>query len=242
MNNLKLWRLPVLFLCLGGFLTLLLGRGVPLNAVGTGSAMPRTVHLPYTTAVEPDIPAAERAVFWFGEVGPTTETYSDVRMIYNEEKLHVTLHNIDQYMFYDPTPTTAELTQYDAATLYLNLTGTTGTAPTTNAYQFVAGLANLNVDRHLLRADYEQAFRGNGSNWVETALYFESDTGTQTTNGLNNVTNSDAGWNVTFRIPYTTLGLAGKPAENTNWGFAVILHDRDDAAGSTLVQNLGRKR
>ncbi|WP_420644250.1 DNRLRE domain-containing protein [Candidatus Leptofilum sp.] len=188
------------------------------------SATPR-INIPFTTAVEPDIPVADRAILWYGEVGPTTQSYTDVRIIYNNEKLHVVFHIIDQYMYYDPTPTAAEMPNWDAATLYLDLDGNSGGTPDSNTYRFRGQLSALNDSR----AGYEVAYVGNGSDWSQTSLDFETAIGTQTENGLNNQ-QSDAGWNITFRIPWSSLGLSGPPSEGTVWGLGLTTHDEDGTA------------
>ncbi len=195
------------------FLLLILFLGLPVLLVVESGA---------ETAVEPDIPAADRAILWFGEVGPTTPSYADVRLIYNQEKLHVVFHIIDRYLYYDPTPTAAEMPNWDAATLYLSLAGNSGSTPGSSAYRFIGQLSTLQAERD----PYDFAFVGNGSGWTETNLDFETAVGTQTTTGLNNQ-EDDAGWNITFHIPWSSLGLAGPPAEDTIWGLGLTMHDND---------------
>ncbi len=222
-------RITLLLLFFG--LPLLLVAGVaPETAVAQPSATAtRRINVPFTTAVEPNIPAAERAILWFGEVGPTTKSYADVRIIYNEEKLHVVFHIIDRYLYYDPTPTAIEMPDWDAATLYLDLDGNSGSAPSSNAYRFIGQLDALNANQQDQRPDYDFAYVGNGASWVESSLNFETAVGTQTTTGLNNQ-NDDAGWNITFRIPWSSLGLSGPPAEGTMWGLGLTMHDEDGTA------------
>src|SRR5690606_27919543 len=132
------------------------------------------------------------------EVGPTTQSYTDVRLIYNQDKLHVVFHIIDRFLYYDSTPTAAEMANWDAATLYLNKSGNTGTAPGSGAYRFIGQLDALTANQQGQRPNYDFAYVGNGSGWTETNLAFESSVGTQTTTGLNNQ-GDDAGWNITFR-------------------------------------------
>ena len=217
-------RFLLLIMFLGLPLLLMAGRGEE-TAVHAGASAVRRVNVPFTTAVEPDIPTAERAILWFGEVGPTTPSYADVRLIYNQEKLHVVFHIIDRYLYYDPTPTAAEMPNWDAATLYLNLNGSSGSTPGSSAYRFIGQLSALQAERD----PYDFAFVGNGSGWTETDLDFETAVGTQTTTGLNNQ-EDDAGWNITFRIPWSSLGLAGPPTEGTVWGLGLTMHDNDGTA------------
>lgn len=188
-------------------------------------ATPR-VNLFFTTADEGSIPTTERAIFWFGEVGPTDKNYTDVRAIYNEDKLHITLHVFDRLIWYDTTPTPAELTDWDAATLYLNLDGNVGTTPSTNSYQFVAAYDYPNDEP---RDEYQAVYQGDGSDWVAASTVFTTEDGREG-EGINDY-QEDKGWNMTFRIPFSSLGLSGPPPEGTVWGLAVAVHDRDDEIG-----------
>lgn len=219
----------LLFLMLFFGLLLLLLAGYPedtaVHAEPFGTADTRRINVPFTTAVEPDIPPAERAILWYGEVGPTTPSYTDVRIIYNSEKLHVVFHIIDRYLYYDPTPTAGEMPNWDAATLYLDLDGNSGSVPDGNAYRFIGQLSTLNDPR----PGYDFAYVGNGSGWTQTGIPFETSIGTQTTTGLNNQ-QDDAGWNITFRIPWSSLGLSGPPAAGTVWGLGLTTHDEDGTA------------
>ena len=247
----------------GQLILLILGLGLPLlfllgtaaetavYAEPAGASTIRRINVPFTTAVEPDIPAAERGILWFGEVGPTTQSYADVRIIYNSDKLHVTFHIIDRYLYYDPTPTAGEMPNWDAATLYLDLDGNSGGVPDSNAYRFIGQLDALNANQQDQRPNYDFAYVGNGADWVETALEFETAVGTQTTTGLNNQ-EDDAGWNITFRVPWSSLGLSGPPPEGTVWGLGLTMHDEDgtahenrnwpDGLGSTSPSSWGQMR
>ena len=220
-------RLLFVLLLLGTPLLWLGGDEVE-TAVHAGTTT-RRINVPFTTAVEPDIPAAERGILWFGEVGPTTQSYADVRIIYNNEKLHVVFHIIDRFLYYDPTPTAGEMPNWDAATLYLNLNGNSGSTPTSSSYRFIGQLDALNSNQQDQRPGYDVAYVGNGSGWTQTALDFETAVGTQTTTGLNNQ-EDDAGWNITFRVPWSSLGLSGPPAEGTVWGLGLTMHDEDGTA------------
>jgi len=44
----------------------------------------------------------------------------------------------------------------------------------------------------------------------------------------------DKGWNVSFTIPFTSLGLTSTPSNGTLWGLGVVVHDRDEAGGSPI--------
>ncbi len=185
----------------------------------------RRVNIPYTTVTRPGIPVPERAIFWYGQVGPADDNYTDVRLIYNDDELVVTFHVFDRILFYDTPPVGNDLTAYDAVTLYLNLDGRAGTSPGTNAYRF-EGALNFGESR----ASYQKAFKGNGAGWSSANINFTTLDGIQM-NGIND-NNEDRGWNISFFIPYASLGLAGKPAAGTIWGIAAVTHDRD--SGGTL--------
>ncbi|WP_420631707.1 DNRLRE domain-containing protein [Candidatus Leptofilum sp.] len=227
-KNTKLFLFLLLFLLIG--LVLESGsRDTAVRANPLGAATTPRINIPFTTAVEPDIPAAERAILWYGEVGPTTQSYTDVRIIYNSEKLHVVFHIIDRFMYYDPSPTAAEMPNWDAATLHLDLDGNSGGAPDSSSYRFIGQLDALNANQQDQRPAYDFAYVGNGSGWTEMDLAFETAVGTQTTTGLNNQ-EDDAGWNITFRIPWSSLGLSGPPTQGTVWGLGLTTHDEDGTA------------
>jgi hypothetical protein len=220
-------------------LTLALGWlfGVAL-ALSAGQAMPtahaerhlqtatpvRRINAPYINNANPPIP--RRAISWFGRVNPT-DNYSDVRVIYNNDALYVTLHVIDRVLWYDSTPSAAELPQWDGATLLLHTAGNTGTAPTTASYQFVAGLNHSQA-----RSSYQAAYRGNGTAWAGASTAFETTTGWRG-DGINNGA-SAKGWTVTFRIPFASLGLTSTQVTNRVWGMGVVLHDRDVQTGAPV--------
>lgn len=205
----------------------------PLRAASQTIPPVRRVNVPFTTAVDGNIPVPERAIFWFGEVGPTTANYVDGRVIYNNEQLYVTLHIFDRLLFYDNAPAADELTGWDAATLYLNLDGSSGSAPDANAYQFVA---QVNWFESRDGGLYQAAYRGTGSGWSASDVAFTTTTGWQG-KGFNDLA-EDRGWNVTFKIPFSSLDLSGQPAEGTVWAMAVAVHDRDDAAGSAIPDTI----
>jgi len=48
----------------------------------------------------------------------------------------------------------------------------------------------------------------------------------------------DRGWAVTFYVPFESLGLDGPPEDGTVWGMAVTLHDRDDAGGIAIADQV----
>jgi hypothetical protein len=189
----------------------------------------RRVNAPYTPRVE-SIPAAERAIFWFGQVTPT-ENYADTRVIYNDEALFVTLHIFDRRLWYNTTPVVDEFTDWDAASLHIDLDGNVGNAPDVDSYRFVAQLNQWQP-----RAAYQAAYRGDGSDWQEAAIAYTTDSGWRG-QGLNNGAFA-RGWNVTFKIPFTSLGLASRPADGAEWALSLTVHDRDDEAGTPIPEQV----
>lgn len=194
-------------------------------AQGQGGPIPR-VNAPYVSG-SGNIPASRHAVFWFGEVTPASNHVS-ARVAYNDQRLQVTLHIFDQFLWYNRTPSAPDFVNWDAATLYLNLNGNTGAAPGAQSYRFRAQLSNYQE-----RSGFEAAYRGNGSGWQASNTPFD----TQIIwrggdDGMNNLI-ADRGWVVIYEIPFSSLGLSGRPGNGTNWGMALTVHDRDDVAGAT---------
>lgn len=181
----------------------------------------RRVNAPYFAG---DVTYEERAIFWFGQVN-STDNYADVRVGYNDDKLVLQLTTFDRRLWYDADPPIEDLTAWDAATLYLNLAGNSGEVPSASTYRLVGQLNHWQA-----RDDYQAAYQGNGAGWVTASLPFTTATGWRG-DGLNG--NQEArGWRVTFEVPFSSVGLAGPPAHGTVWGLALVLHDRDDAAGA----------
>jgi hypothetical protein len=221
--------LPLLIL----FPIILFGAAA-LPAARGATAVTQRAYIPYTSAAS-DLPVTDRAIFWFGEVGPTTKNYTDVRLIHNNDALYITLHIFDQYLFVDDPRTDPSLTNFDAVSVFIHRDSSPGGVPTTNSYQFVAALEDTQRNG-LSRPDFETAYRGNGSTWIANSLDFASSIGIQSSNGFNNTGESDRGWNITFVIPYNTLGLSGKPVDGTSWRLALRVHDRDGLQGNMLTQ------
>ncbi len=196
---------------------------LPARAASAFASSPRRVNAPYFVG---DVPFGKTAVFWFGRVTPQ-QNYADVRVGYNDSELYVNVAVFDRRLWYDTTPSLAELTAWDATSLFLDLDGNTGDAPDANAYRFVAQLNWWEA-----RGAWQGAYRGNNSNWVTATVPFTTTTGWRGDAPLNDV--DDRGWVVTYRIPFAGLGLGGAPPQGTIWGLGVILHDRDDASGTFI--------
>lgn len=158
------------------------------------------------------------AIFWFGQVDETSN-YADVRLYHYDVYLTVVVTIIDRQVWYDTTPSAAEIPSWDAISLYLDLNGNSSASPSQDAYLFRAGIGS--------QAGYEW----NGSAWAASPVSFIAEAGGR---GYPNSDLDDKGWQVEFKIPFTSLGLSGPPVEAADWGLAVAMHDRDNAAGTAL--------
>jgi hypothetical protein len=171
----------------------------------------------------------ETAIFWFGQVA-LADNYADVRIGYNSNELYVKLAVFDRRTWYDTSPSTSDLTAWDAASLYISTDSSGSKATDTNAYRFIGQLNLLKDDPH---AEYQAAYQGNGTGWSLSSIPFTTRMGYRSVNGPNN-DEDDRGWAITYHVPFTSLGLTGPPAQGNVWRLAVILHDRDDAGGMPI--------
>jgi hypothetical protein len=194
-------------------------------ALQNGSAAVRRINAPYFAG---DIRFSETAVAWFGQVTSTANA-GDVRVGYNGEQLYVRCGAFDRWLWYDTTPAAADLTDWDAFTLYLDLDGSAGLTVDANSYRFDGQLVWWED-----RANYQAAYQGDGGTWVAASIPFTTTSFWRGYDSPNNNSENDRGWALTFSIPFASLGLSGAPAEATVWGMAVVLHDRDDAAGTAI--------
>lgn len=208
------------------FVSLLLALGVSVVAAGVEqqSTTPlRRINAPYWPGTETP-PVSRRAVFWFGEVTPTSN-HAGGRIVYNDRALYVTFHIFDHDLWYASSPGPDDLARWDAISLYLDLAGNDGSQPASSSYRFVAQLHNQEDD-----ALFQSSAQGNGAGWTARAVPFTTDA-LWRGEGLNDPT-PDRGWVAVFEIPFNSLGLSGRPVEGTRWGFAATVHDRDDQTGT----------
>jgi hypothetical protein len=183
--------------------------------------LPPRINIPH---FEERVRFPETAILWFGHVDPT-HNYADVRIGYTDEHLAVRLAVFDRRLWVDQSPTLDTLTDYDGASLYLNLDGPQGSLGS-NAYKLVSQLNWWEA-----REPWQAAYRGGGG-WTLSEIPF-----TTARNWKGNAPNddiNDRGWTMTIRIPFASLGLSGPPPQGTEWGLAVVVHDRDDQAGTPI--------
>jgi hypothetical protein len=211
------------FLAIGQWLS---SMPTQANEANANSSPVRRVNAPYLAVPPPAPYSTQPAIFWFGQVD-NTSNYADGRILYTDNELRVFVHIMDRRLWYDTAPTPATLTDWDAVTLYLNLNGAVGQSPGSDAYQFVAQLNHGQP-----RDNYQAAYLGNGSGWNAVTIPFQTSTVWRGV-GPNN-SQDDRGWYARFAIPFASLGLSDPPAPGTTWGMAVVVHDRDDAAGTPI--------
>jgi hypothetical protein len=179
------------------------------------------INVPY---FDGEVAFSETAIFWFGKVN-LTENYVDVRVGYTQDELFVHLAAFDRLLWYDDSQP-VDLEAWDSASLYLNLSGNKGIEPDESAYRFLGALNSWEED-----LEYQAGFQGNGSGWVEIDQPFTTQMGYR---GNPNNDNRDNGWRLSYWIPFSSLGMEGAPPQGTLWGLAVVLHDRDDAGGTSI--------
>ncbi len=201
-----------------------LGPRHPSKPANKGtSAVVRSINIP--DFQNSAVPFDQTAIFWFGAVS-SSDNFVDVRMGYNNSELYVDLHIVDRYLWYDPNAKGPNLTTGDTATVYLNTTQNGSNAPDQSAYKFVA-----QVDWYQPRTYYQQTYRGNGSTWVVSPIAFTAVSGWRGT-GFNG--KEDAGWTMTYHIPFSSLGTAGPPSQGTPWKLGIQVHNQDNASDMPL--------
>jgi hypothetical protein len=188
----------------------------------------RRANVPYL-GIGPPAPLFIPSIFWFGQVTPASN-YADVRMWYFDAYVKVMINIIDRRVWYDSSPSEADLAAWDAVTLYLNLDGNTDSAPTPTSYRFVAQFHQWEPDDN-----YQVVYRGNGVTWTQAAVSLTANTVYRGNSPNDDI--DDKGWQIEFVIPFSSLGLSSKPAKSTNWGLAVAVHDRDNAGGNPVISD-----
>lgn len=185
---------------------------IPVSAPGN----PR-VNIPY---FDGEISYRETAIFWFGKVTPT-ENYAQVRLGFNQQELSINLAAFDRQQWYDSTPTPGALTEWDAVTLYLSIDDG-------SIYRMVGQFNNGES-----RDSYQVIHRKQGSSWSPVSIPFSTSTSWRGT-APNDNSDEDRGWVITFKIPFSSLGLSTRPRDGMSWNLGVVMHDRDDEAGSPI--------
>ena len=184
------------------------------------------VNIPF---VDGEVDFSDTAIFWFGKVTPT-ENYADVRIAFNQNELYLYLAVFDRRLWYDETPSPDQLTAWDAVSLFLDLNPDAPGAPNPQSFLFVAQFTPF--PEWESRSAYQQAYIGNGSGWSYASLPFKTISGWRGTAWNDNT--DDRGWAMTYLIPFSSLGLSTPPPQGTSWRLGMLLHDRDDSAGTPI--------
>ena len=190
-------------------------------------ALPRVprVNVPFFQSIQNDPNSFNQAaIFWFGKVDPNSN-YVDVRVSYSPTELWIYAAIIDRDLWYDTSPSLADLTNWDSITLNLDLDGNVGQYPDTNSYRFVGQL-----NWYEPRTNYQAVFRGNGVGWSPAAVAFTTQSGYIGT--TPNSGKPAQGWSMAFHLPFSSFGLSSAPPAGTTWGISLVLHDRDTAGGA----------
>lgn len=211
-----------------------ISNGYHLYLPMVSSALPATrrANAPYIEVAPGGIKNRfpETGIFWFGKIHPTDNNI-DVRVGYNNTELYIRIAIIDRRLWVDDTDPQNNLTAWDSAALYLNLDGNRGNTPGQQSYKFVAMLDPWPTWNPEWK-DIKDTFRGNSSGWTQIPDIFLADSGWRG-DALNN-NGDDKGWAVGYVIPFSSLGLSGKPTSGTIWGMGVQVFDRDDEAGTAI--------
>jgi hypothetical protein len=188
-------------------------------AIAQSSTSTPRVNVPYLGVAPEYVTSFTPAIFWFGSVDASSN-YADVRAYYYDGYIKFVVHMIDRSLWYDTSPTAAEIKDWDTISLFLNLDGNIENVPSLNAYRFEIQLYN----------DFKTQSRGNNSGWSATSIPITSYT--EWRGVWPNSDSDNEGWVAYFQIPFTSLGLSNPPAQGTIWGLGVVMHDRDDAMGT----------
>ncbi len=204
----------------GGFLPLHL----PPTAAKAAASSPQQINIPYFNTA---VPFNQTAIFWFGDV-TTNHNYTDVRIGYTSSELYVNLQIVDHYLWYDTNTSAPNVTKGDNAAIYVNTTTSGSSLLAQHSFKFQA-----EVNGYKKRSNYQQGYAGNGATWTATNIPFTAIYGWRG-HGINGP--EDSGWEMTYHIPFTSLGLSNAPSQGTIWKLAVKVHNQDDAANTPLPE------
>ena len=177
-------------------------------------------NVPYSSVINFNI----SAVTWLGYVRDT-HNYADVRIGYTDTLLYVWVAVFDRYIWYDTLANLNDLMNWDTVTLHIDTGGNNGTELRSTMFNFTRQIQWY--DDGLTR---QIAYQGSDTGWNVATIPFTTDYNWYSMTGAPNDVLEDRGYFIRFYIPFTSLGVT-KPADKTRWGFAVTVHDREDADG-----------
>lgn len=231
--------LGVLLICMQ-----LLGASSPSPAVasgwqqGDGPEASNQLYIPMLTvrrAPRPGIHApfftesfitAQAAIAWFGGPVNSSSNYADIRVGYTPNELVIRLQVFDRFLWYDASPDPADFTKWDAASLYLDIDGSSGERPAQTSYRFDTMLSWWEDE-----LPFQASYQGGSGAWQPASIPFTAKTGWR--GNAPNDSTGDRGWNAIFTIPFRSLGLDSAPRQDSRWGMGIVLHDRDGANASS---------
>jgi hypothetical protein len=166
----------------------------------------------------------ETAIFWFGKV-TLDDSYADVRVGYNDTELDFRAQIFDRRLWYDPNTSMADFTKWDSIAITLQTNTSALSKPNAASYKILTSLYWWEAP-----GPFHKSYRGNGTGWDETPLAVTTAAGWRGDAPNNN--QEDRGWSSDFRIPFSALGLAGRPATGTVWKLGVTLYNRNGSTES----------
>ncbi len=215
-------------------------------------AVPR-VNIPHTNTVPDTLPTPHQplstldgdfydkitfpdgGMFWLGDIDKVNN-YSDVRIKYNDDHLYIRVNVNDEMLFCnvqdDFNCTNLNPTAWDAVTVYINTDTTPSSALGNNSYRFIRQFTHEWMDSTY----YQHGFESNGSSWEATTLDFHT-LGHYRGVGNYNSGQASHGWWAAYEIPFSALGISGKPGHGTVWRMAVAVHDRDTSTGIPAIND-----
>ncbi len=161
------------------------------------------------------------AVFWYGQLD-ATRNHTDVRIGYSPNEIQLYLNVFDKWLFYDESANLNDFENWDSVSVYIRPAGSN------TSYKFQSQL------HHWQSADgYRVASKNTGGGYVQDgSISFDSSVVWYGT-APNTDATDDRGWYTKLNIPYSSLGV-GQPANGDVWEMALVTHDRDNTAGSTI--------
>ena len=171
------------------------------------------------------------AIFWFGRVD-TRNDYVQCRAGTSTALLMMQCAVFDREI-YDEAPDTTGLQQWDSLSLYFDLDGD----PAKTAIDERSFRIDAQAGRH--GTQQTAIYRGAAGAWTDAGLVLGTDI-TATPDRIcigkgyrGEDRDQSRGWHINYFIPWTALGLAGRPAAPDNlWNVALVANDRDSLDGS----------
>lgn len=180
----------------------------------------------------PDITVTPPAILWFGTLNATS-AYCEVRLAYNNTDLFIHCLVADRLLYYSGQPQKQTLQDWDAVTICLDINGNPAQiSPSSFAFVGQLGPDSIHPNENWVanRSDFQAAWQGNiAEQWQLVEQPFETHSYYRGEGGPNSG-NTCHGWWLSFRVPFSSLGLPNCPAVETIWGLGVLLHNRTQPA------------